>query len=1366
MGVGFKSVFERFRQARVSGFGWCFKFDVGTRGGDLGATVTEWFDTLLPSWDDEAAAPDDGYTTAFRLARPIDRARPALTDLERLASPDDPTPLAVLALRGLEQVRVGEIVWDLSVDTAVVEIRCSSRETLWRWKSFVATYRPDDDAMRRFLEVRQETQDQLNDDGERVERQVVGFLPLDEDGLPNPPDHGRVYATLPTQVQVPFGFHLQADWLVNVDRHNLREVEADPWQEAIVRQVPEIVRQLLTWLTVESDAAISRGYAALRDPGTQDGFLSAPLGQLRDEFVARLADHAVVPIHGAGAQGFCLPADVARLPERFREGFGGQPQWRPDLLFGCNLMDEELLGGDAIGFAVWLGWGRSIGQNDIPWTKTLPRWWSALPKDQRTDALFALWRGVAGDEWNWDDPGWNDAPVVPTESRKWVPANRTRWLNEEAPNEREPGGPAVAGVLADLVPCADERVPPRLRIRVNRADNEGTRWLKRQHQEVTLASLVGRACDEAEDPDDLPLVDLLEWALSRGDRRQDLVPLVHTEDGAREPADALLADPLVEGGGSRRKLFPDNPALIAAYAAIGDRRAVVLFLERLGVRGAGKLDTKSTHVWSSREAAERIGVDEWEVQPAKSSGRDAGYTVIDHAFPFEVDEIPADALQYWLSHEHACLHRRGTRSARSSYYGTQYSPGRKPASWVSALQEHPWLLCKDGVRRKPADVLLAPDPDFEDAAIAVIDADLAPRLAAEGVRFGAAIPRSPVLRRLARRGTTDMPDGELASLLREARRHVATGEATQADLRSALDSVELKGVSLVSRVVRRSGTGSGLRSDLGGWVIALSSVDPELAEAVSDLPLSLPETTTGEQALDFLKDVWERQPGQVDAIRGQLAAAYRYVLEDAQQDADLAGAWRNSRARARLYGRRRWHPVGPNLAVDDIQSPLIHQFLTAGRVAVASAHLGDTNEQVSQVATALGVGLLSSEVEVRQGARTHDPPWIELLRLLVRILASLDDRRPLDGIAFCNALTLWIGGERHRISAYVDDGTLMLVGDPETFAVEAAGQLVDYFHLSQRGNEVAWLTGALFVLGDRAVFLRHLQVLADGLGVDLSKVPQQEEQDARIVDPDASGDTEPSGWLGAADSAEGDKTDIPADAKGDVAAGPSGDLKRRDKGTSSRTGGPAAQSGNVAPSGASGGARSFGDRKTTATTASKARSTGDRAADHFGLLLVKRDGLDEPGSNDEHSIPKDKRNDRKARSAVIHYERHEGRRAEAMDDNQPGFDVRSVDESTGRCRRIEVKGVQGIFKADASVVLSARQVHDAVQSAEDGVEYWLYVVDSTETSRPRVFPIPWARRPARLRYGFYASAWADDAERAAVATETEFTPLLREPGNP
>ena len=171
----------------------------------------------------------------------------------------------------------------------------------------------------------------------------------------------------------------------------------------------------------------------------------------------------------------------------------------------------------------------------------------------------------------------------------------------------------------------------------------GVRWLKGHHKEVRLADLIHKAADQ---DTELPLVDLLAWALGRGPYRQDLVPLVLTEEGPGKPADALMADPLALGGESRRRLFP-QPALVAAYANIDDRAAVVAFLERLGVCGAGTLEvrTERMHRYERGRVATRIGVHAVEVKQAN----DAGYQVHDRYFPFPIDGVPPAALQEWLT---------------------------------------------------------------------------------------------------------------------------------------------------------------------------------------------------------------------------------------------------------------------------------------------------------------------------------------------------------------------------------------------------------------------------------------------------------------------------------------------------------------------------------------------------------------------------------------------------------------------------------------------------------------------------------------------------------------------------------------------
>ena len=612
-----------------------------------------------------------------------------------------------------------------------------------------------------------------------------------------------------------------------------------------------------------------------------------------------------------------------------------------------------------------------------------------------------------------------------------------------------------------------------------------------------------------------------------------------------------------------------------------------------------------------------------------------------------------------------------------------------------------------------------------------------------------------------------MDDSDLATLLREALEAVGAGEATEDDLRRALAVVNLHGVPLASRVVRRTGAGARARGNLGGWVVALSDVEPALAEAVQALPepLAIPDTTTGRQALDFLLDTWERKPkAAVKVLRGHLAAAYRYVLEDKDAGELPVGAWEGARVQAQLYGHRGWHPIGPALVVDDVHSPLIREFLPRDRTAVASAHLGDTKAQVRRVAQAIDVALLSAEVEVEAGERATEPLWGSRLRRLTATLSQLEDRLPLHDVTLHNALSLRVGGRRHAIQAFVEEGddqgpTLLLVGRPADFAVEAAEQLVEHFQLGQRGQEIPRLTGALSALDDERAFLRHLTLLADGLGFAPATIQSNVSDTPLLQEASTDEDTD----VGPDSGEKAPQAVSDGEDKGVAAS--SGRSRLRGHGTHAGSA-HALPGGARTPSGSFGGGntrpgseRDYGepagpngrsDHETARRSGTRPPTPGRRAADHVRMLVVSRAGHD-TDAGDAASARGGARDDHRARQAVLHYEKHRGWQAEAMPDLQPGFDVRSVDDA-GRERRIEVKGVQGRFEENASVALTAQQANDALRNDEERVEYWLYVVDSTETERPRVFPIRWARDRTYLRYGFYAYAWCDAAEHPAEAT--------------
>src|SRR5262245_790380 len=118
MGIGFKSVFGRFRKVHVSGWSWTFRYDVSEVVGDTyGDVQPDLLGAVLPAWDDSIASPDPGFTTRFGLAGLVDPDVPLASDLTYLLSASDRTPLAILAASGLTQLAVSGEAWELAVRT-------------------------------------------------------------------------------------------------------------------------------------------------------------------------------------------------------------------------------------------------------------------------------------------------------------------------------------------------------------------------------------------------------------------------------------------------------------------------------------------------------------------------------------------------------------------------------------------------------------------------------------------------------------------------------------------------------------------------------------------------------------------------------------------------------------------------------------------------------------------------------------------------------------------------------------------------------------------------------------------------------------------------------------------------------------------------------------------------------------------------------------------------------------------------------------------------------------------------------------------------------------------------------------------------
>ena len=285
---------------------------------------------------------------------------------------------------------------------------------------------------------------------------------------------------------------------------------------------------------------------------------------------------------------------------------------------------------------------------------------------------------------------------------------------------------------------------------------------------------------------------------------------------------------------------------------------------------------------------------------------------------------------------------------------------------------------------------------------------------------------------------------------------------------------------------------------------------------------------------------------------------------------------------------------------------------------------------------------------------------------------------------------------------------MYLVGGFGSSAVDAAAQLVEYFRLGQQGESIPYLTGALSAIDDERRFLRNLEVLAEGLGVS---IPGGATEQGAL----AGGGTETG-------KARGLSSGVRQGGMTTSIGGSTGGTERKIGAIGGRT-----------SSGTSGGGVSHPAGRRT-------RRTG---ADRFKAVLVEQGAISNPShvTEERGKEREDRGDDNKSRMIVLEYESNHGREAKAMAPDHPGYDIESTEPEAGVVRRIEVKGMQGAYREDASVLLSDRQGRDALRNESSKIQYWLYVVDCMDTEAPNVHPVSWTG--SQLRFGFYASVWAN-----------------------
>ena len=385
--------------------------------------------------------------------------------------------------------------------------------------------------------------------------------------------------------------------------------------------------------------------------------------------------------------------------------------------------------------------------------------------------------------------------------------------------------------------------------------------------------------------------------------------------------------------------------------------------------------------------------------------------------------------------------------------------------------------------------------------VSELSSDLLSVLEQEGVRFGSAIPEATPLHRLSMTGAR-LDAEALAHLLRECRDSVTTDEDRSRFARAARElGIPLNDGEPVpfDRIVRQVGGGERLRGALGGWIVPLDRIDETLHAELehSDFPCRLPDTTTGHQALTYLREVWARArtspQGLANEVRDVLPTAYAYCLEDRDEDASLSEQWEAAVPQAAVFADREWIVVAQTDAVyfDDIEDRRFFPSEIRCRTAT-SGHLGNDRSTQLRAAEAIGLPCLSSSVIREWHGEDEELPvadgWISRFELICELLRWVrrggermeNDRTGTETrteirLICVRELVLEVSAGSHPaqrvpVNARLHNDALTVAGRPVQFGADAAKELLRHFSFGQRGDLAADLTGMLGAIDNESDF--------------------------------------------------------------------------------------------------------------------------------------------------------------------------------------------------------------------------------------------------------------------------------------------------------
>jgi len=585
---------------------------------------------------------------------------------------------------------------------------------------------------------------------------------------------------------------------------------------------------------------------------------------------------------------------------------------------------------------------------------------------------------------------------------------------------------------------------------------------------------------------------------------------------------------------------------------------------------------------------------------------------------------------------------------------------------------------------------------------------------------------------------------ELAELLSECREQAAAGKDREL-LDQALRKLSLptsdNGRVTLDRIVQR--VSRHLRGALGGWIVPLDRIEEILRTELMqvDFPRKFPETTTGSQALSYIRDVWRRAQhspeGLANEVRDVLPLAYIYCLEDIAQDDSLLEQWRETMPQAMVFAEREWVALAGTGEVyfDDIDDRRFFPSQGQFRI-VTSGHLGRSRPDQLRTAGELGVPLLSSIVTMEWIGGDKMLPvsdaWADRFELIWRLLLKVRGSEPSEGtgadnrtetlpLRHVNELALNVSvedaiAENVPVNARLHEDALTVAGRAVECGADAAKELLRHFFFGQRAGLAADLTG-MFVAIENADF----NLAADKFR--RSHAPEFELPASFRISLDGAESVVSEGGPARSETTETTAPNLETGADSGVPKG-----QTPTSGITEYIGpdpSGSATEGDI-------NAAMFKDSEreepgSTGGSYTKDRSLAKQNALARQLKISLKGEIVPSPEEDNVSGPVTTNGnmgkglgDEEYRKIAAQYEREAGREPELGDPLQSGWDIRSIDPETQEVRLIEVKGRGRSWDGTEVVELSSAQVRKAFEAKES---WYLYVVEKTNEARYQVLPI-------------------------------------------